>query len=180
MINANNNADSFYTHGKPRVSPLVKPLLSPVPLFILQPALRRIVRTVASHRPELFNRIGPHAGKTFIIDPSNTPFVLVLRPNPASPSLRACRRRNIPDYDARISGTFLTLFHMVDGTLDGDALFFTRRLSIEGDTEAVVCLRNALDDLEGSVIEDAADLYGSAGRVAVQALRKIKQENENG
>ena len=63
---------------------------------------------------------------------------------------------------------------MVDGQLDGDALFFTRELVVEGDTEAVVCLRNAIDDTEGSIAEDTANLFGFSGRNALKLLRKAK------
>lgn len=109
-----------------------------------------------------------------MIDPVNLPFVLVLQAHPDTPLLRAYRRRKAPRTDAQIAGTFLTLLDMVDGHLDGDALFFTRELHIEGDTEAVVCLRNALDDLEGSVAEDTASLFGPPGRQALKVLRKIR------
>jgi predicted lipid carrier protein YhbT len=40
------------------------------------------------------------------------------------------------------------LVGMLDGSYDGDALFFSRDLVIEGDTSAVLALRNALDDAE--------------------------------
>lgn len=98
----------------------------PLPLFMLQPVLGRIVRHVARKRPELFNRIGPHKNKSFMIDPLNMPFVLMLRPDPDAPALKAVRRNRCHQYDARIAGSFLTLLDMVDGWLDGDALFFSR------------------------------------------------------
>jgi predicted lipid carrier protein YhbT len=88
--------------------------------------------------------------------------------------LKACRRSRKTAHDARIAGTFLTLLDMVDGRLDGDALFFTRDLIIEGDTEAVVVLRNALDDLEGSVADDIAAAFGFPGRMALAALRRVR------
>ncbi len=40
----------------------------------------------------------------------------------------------------------LVLIGLLDGTYDGDALFFTRDLVIEGDTAAVLALRNAIED----------------------------------
>jgi predicted lipid carrier protein YhbT len=135
--------------------------------------LGRIVRRIAALRPEIFGRIGPHTAKCFVIDPEDMPFVLVLHPDPASPRLRAARRSNLPAHDARIAGSFLTLLAVADGRLDGDALFFTRELVIEGDTEAAVCLRNALDDLEGSIADDIAAMFGPPGRVALALLRRV-------
>ena len=164
-----------YTPGRQKpLSDFLRPAMAPLPLFVIQPVLGRIVRHVARTRPELFSRIGPHKDKLFLIDPVNLPFALILRAHPDSPSLKAYRRRKLPPTDARIAGTFLTLLDMIDGRLDGDALFFTRALRVEGDTEAVVCLRNALDDLEGSVAEDTADLFGPPGRRALKVLRKIR------
>ena len=153
---------------------LLRLILAPVPLFAIQPVLHKIVHHIAQKRPELFDRIGPHKDKLFLIDPVNLPFAFALRPNPDNLSFRACRRRNLPQVEARIAGTFLTLLDMVDGQLDGDALFFTRKLVVEGDTEAVVCLRNAIDDVEGSIAEDTANLFGFTGRNALKILRKAR------
>lgn len=150
-------------------------MLAPLPLPLLQPILGRIIRGAAENRPELFNRLGVHQNKTYLIDPTNMPFVFLLMPDAAQPRLKACRRsRPLPGHDARIAGTFLTLMNMVDGQLDGDALFFTRDLIVEGDTEAVVVLRNALDDLDGSIIDDLADQFGPVGRALAFTLRRIR------
>lgn len=149
----------------------------PLPFVFLQPLLGRIVRHIATKRPELFNRIGPHKNKEFLIDPVNMPFAMLLTPNPENPRLKAVRRHKAHKYDARIAGSFLTLLDMVDGRLDGDALFFTRDLIVEGDTEAVVCLRNALDDLEGSIADDITDIFGIAGRAMLATLRRIRSHN---
>ena len=102
----------------------------------------------------MFARLGRHAGKRFLIDPTDLPFVLVLTPLPERPLLTAHRRHERPAHDAAIAGTFFNLLDMIDGSLDGDALFFSRDLQVSGDTEAVVALRNALDDFEGSALEE--------------------------
>ena len=52
------------------------------------------------------------------------------------------------------------LFDLIDGSLDGDALFFSRKLRVTGDTEAVVALRNALDDVDGGVVESITRAFG--------------------
>jgi predicted lipid carrier protein YhbT len=143
-------------------------------LFVLQPVLKRIVKHITQERPELFNRLNGHHHKQFLIDPTNMPFVFILEPDPEHPVLRAYRRRKVPPTDARIAGSFLTLLDMVDGHLDGDALFFTRALTVEGDTEAIVCLRNALDDMDGSIAEDTAKLFGSIGLTTLNLLRSAR------
>ena len=144
----------------------------PVPLFLLQPILGRIVRRVAADEPAVFNRLGPHKQTRFVIDPANMSFVLELHPDPDNLILRACPRNAIPECDARISGKFFDLLQLVDCDQDGDAMFFSRGLEISGDTEAVVTLRNALDDLDGSLAERVANMFGPPGRLALTALRR--------
>ena len=69
--------------------------------------------------------------------------------------------------------------HIAIGDLDGDALFFARNLTITGNTEAVVCLRNALDDIDGSIAENVADMFGPPGRAALGTLRRTKQRSNS-
>jgi len=159
-------------------APLV--LLAPLPLPAIQPELRRIALRVFRDRPQLAARLGPHKCKRFLIDPVNLPFAFVLRPDPENVLLEAVRRRSRPIHDARIAGTFLTLLDMVDGRRDGDALFFSRDLQVTGDTEAVVSLRNALDDAEANPADDVAGLYGPAGRLVLKGLRSINSRGEHG
>src|SRR5512139_3320769 len=118
-------------------------LLASVPLAFLQPILNRIAMHVATTRPELFERLGPHAGKRYLVDPIDLPFVLVLIPERELPRMTAHRRGDRPGHDAAIAGTFFNLLDMLDGSIDGDAIFFSRDLTVTGDTEAIVALRNA-------------------------------------
>jgi len=153
-------------------APLI--LLAPLPLPLLQPLLNRVATRVVRARPDLGERLGPHKAKRFLIDPLNFPFVVLLRPDPGDVLLAASRRRRLPPHDARIAGTFLTLLDMVDGRLDGDALFFSRDLQVTGDTEAVVSLRNALDDMEGGIADHIASLLGPPGCAVLERLRAIR------
>ena len=138
--------------------------LPPPPLFPLQPILARIVTTVARRHPELFERLGDGCGKRFLIDPTNLPFVLLLQPDPDRPRLRAWRRDRPVPHDVRIAGSFLTLLRMIDSQTDSDALFFNRDLSVTGDTEAMVALRNGLDDMDTTLADDVAAAFGPLSR----------------
>jgi predicted lipid carrier protein YhbT len=149
-------------------------LLAPVPLAVLQPILTRIAAHVADSRPELFARLGSHARKHFLLDPIDLPFVLVLVPDAEQPHLRAYRRYEKPAHDAGIAGTFFNLLDMIDGSLDGDALFFSRDLRVSGDTEAVVALRNALDDFEGSALDSVVSSFGPLSAPAALALSAVR------
>ena len=146
------------------------PLLRFIPLPLLQPVLSLIGTQVARNQPDLFLRLGEHAQKTFIIDPTDLPFVLVLKPRPEAPALAARRRVEAPPSHARIAGTFLNLFRLVDGSLDGDALFFSRDLKVTGDTEAVVALRNALDDIDGGLVQAVTGSFGPLSPIAAMTV----------
>jgi predicted lipid carrier protein YhbT len=159
-------------------SPFPIPLLRFLPLPLLQPILSLIGRQVAKAQPEVFERLGPHAQKTFIIDPTDLPFVLVLEPEPQAPALSACRRDDAPRSHARIAGSFLNLFQLVDGSLDGDALFFSRKLLVTGDTEAVVALRNALDDIDGGLVEAVTHAFGPLSGVAGMTASQLRRLGE--
>lgn len=147
----------------------------PFPTFVLQPILRRIVTRIAKQHPELFDRLGPHTRSTFVIDPIDFPFALCLQPDPTRPSFKAVPKSPLPDHEARIAGKFLTLLRLVDADVDGDALFFSRDLIISGNTEAVVSLRNALDDVDASIAVDVAEMFGPLGRFALTRCRKIAE-----
>ena len=150
------------------------PLLRLLPLPLLQPILTLIGTRVASAQPDVFERLGPHALKSFIIDPTDLPFVLVLKPRPDAPSLSAWRRPDTPACHARIAGSFLNLFELIDGSLDGDALFFSRKLRVTGDTEAVVALRNALDDVDGGVVETITNAFGPLSGIAAMTVSRLR------
>ncbi len=147
---------------------------SPVSLLCLgvQPLLTRVVKRIAARHPDMFERLGPHKTADFVIVPQELPFALHLRPDPAEPTLRAVPKNRLPDHTARIEGQFALLFDLIDGESDGDAAFFSRDLTISGNTEAVVSLRNALDDVDGSIAEEAADAFGPPGRAVLGALRR--------
>ena len=59
---------------------------------------------------------------------------------------------------------------LVDGAFDGDALFFSRDLVIEGDTAAALALRNAIDDAELDLAHEAATLSGPLARPLKQII----------
>ena len=134
--------------------------LPPLPLFALQPVLAHIVGSVARRRPELFARLGDSCEKRFLIDPQDLPLFLLLEPDPDLPQLKAYDRGKTVDHDVRISGRFTTLLRMIDSQTDSDALFFSRALTVTGDTEAMVALRNALDDMDATLADDVAAAFG--------------------
>lgn len=144
------------------------------PTALLAPVLAHVLRETLRQRPELFARLGPHAAKTFLIDPTDLPLAFLLRPDPASPMIAPVRRRGAAtDWDGRIAGPLAALLGLVHGTVDGDALFFSRDIAMEGDTAAIVALRNAIDDAEIDLLTLAADAFGDSGRLAGRLARPL-------
>lgn len=109
-----------------------------------------------------------------MIDPIELPFALNLRPKAGAPVLRAVQRDAVPAAGATLRGRFLLLLELLDSEEVSDAAFFSRDLVITGDTEAVVLLRNALDDIDGSVAEDAAAMFGLPGKAILEPLDAMK------
>lgn len=131
----------------------------PLPLAPASLALSHFARRVSAAHPGLLRRLGIYAQRTVLIDPTDLPFTLLIDPA-NGPRITAHRRGRAPDAAARIAGPVSALIGMLHGRHDGDALFFSRDLTIEGDTEAVLALRNALDDAELDLTEELARLSG--------------------
>lgn len=161
VTNPDQSASKLF--GRIRLTDVAR-VLPPLPLFLLQPLLEHIVSTVAKRRPELFARLGDNCKKRFLINPNNLPFFLLLQPDPKRPRLEAFNRGREIEHDVCISASFHTLLKMIDSQSDSDALFFNRDLSVTGDTEAIVALRNALDDMDGTLARDVAASFGPLSR----------------
>jgi predicted lipid carrier protein YhbT len=156
-----------------QVPALVAAILRPLPLLPLQPLLAVLTSRIRDRHPSIFERLGPHASKRFGLDPTDLPFAFVLEPRPAAPRVAVVRQ--LPEgLDVRIAGPLAALLGMVDGTFDGDALFFSRCLHVEGDMEALLALRNAVDDadvdLRQIVLSMLGPIAGPLERLRYRAL----------
>jgi len=144
-------------------------LARPLPPALLQPALDVAMLLVRRRHPGVFERLAGLPDPVFVVDPVDLPLVFLLDANAQSPRLVAARAARGRRAAATIRGPLLTLIDLLEGRIDGDALFFSRELVIEGDTEAVVALRNAVDgaeiDLVGDVLSVLGPLAGPAHRV---------------
>jgi predicted lipid carrier protein YhbT len=145
--------------------------LRSLPLAPLALALDAVARSVAHRHGSILTRLGIHAGKRFLLEPIDLPFVLALTPAP--PTVAVEHSREAITADARIAGPLAALLGLLHGAYDGDALFFSRDLVIEGDIEAVLALRNALDDAELDLVAEAAAVFGPLASPAERIGRLI-------
>ncbi|MFN3953471.1 MAG: SCP2 domain-containing protein [Pararhodobacter sp.] len=117
-----------------------------LPLAPISALLSALCRDLDKRHPSLRRRLGIHGERRFALELSDLPLALLLEPT--ARRVTAHRPGQLPAHDARISGTLSAFLGMVHGRFDADALFFSRDLSIDGDTEAALALRNAIDDAE--------------------------------
>ncbi len=168
---------------KKGASPLSLLSRAPIPLGLLNPALDLALSVMHRRHPSVFERLEELGDPLFLIDPSDLPMIFLLRPVGPTPSLKALadESRMVPETSpaAAIRGPLARLIDLLEGRIDGDALFFNRELVIEGDTEAVLLMRNAVDSDEVDLLEDLLSQLGPLARPARGAadngLRLIKR-----
>ncbi len=141
-----------------------------------RPVVGRIAQSFASglwtrHRGN-FDRLSDFEGARFLIDPIDLPMAFVLELAPDGPQLSLLPGTEDPgEVSATIRGSLRALLDLAEGRVDGDTLFFNRDLSIEGDTEAVVALRNAVDDADLDLLEEFAETFGPLARPVLSIAR---------
>lgn len=143
-----------------------------LPLLPLQPVLAASLYGIHKRHPQIFDRLGAHAAKRYGLDPTDLPFAFVLKPRRVNPTVTATR--SLPrQIDVRITGPLAALIGLVDGSCDGDALFFSRDLQIEGDMEAAVALRNAIDDAGIDIVAESVAWMGPLSPVVERFVRSV-------
>lgn len=147
----------------PTIPPLLALAIRPLPLLPLQLALSGLLQRILRRHPGLLDRLGEHRHARFGIKPVDLPFAFVVE---AAPPRLSVVRELPQSLDARISASLANLLALVEGRVDGDALMFSRQLGIEGDMEAVLALRNAIDDAGLDLAGELASLFGPLGEPA--------------
>jgi O2-independent ubiquinone biosynthesis accessory factor UbiT len=148
------------------------------PLMPLEAGLRLLIARALAIRPSLAERLSEYDGRVFAIDPSDCPFAFLVTPRAGKAEVETVRDLEGAKYDARIKAPLIVLMGMVDGSYDGDALFFSRDLSIDGDTGAVLALRNALENAElqpAAVLGLPENFSGPFNRAAELAFAEVRR-----
>lgn len=146
-------------------------LMRPFPLAPLNHLLARAMKQMHGRHSHIFDRMEGVDDVAFYIDPVDLPFAIRLDAEAKAPRLKAIRKSERPAGMTRIAGSLASLLAMLEGRIDGDALFFSRELTIEGDTEAVVALRNAVDGSEIDLVTDFAAVFGPLKGPTARAMR---------
>ncbi len=135
-------------------------LLRAVPPELVQPVAERLARRLQDRHPDIFERLAPLGPRVFAIDVTDLPWLFVLSVADGEGHVEVRAKSDETNADSTIHAPLKVLFGLLDGSIDGDAMFFTRDLTYEGDTEAVVALRNALDGADVDFIADIASAFG--------------------
>ncbi|MEH6630442.1 MAG: SCP2 sterol-binding domain-containing protein [Halopseudomonas aestusnigri] len=128
--------------------------LRPLPVALFRPLVKHILNRIEILYPEVFQRLAPLNHCRFLIIPTDFHCCFLLSLDGGKTSIEVLQNNeNLPDADTIISGAMLSLIQLLEGTVDGDALFFSREINVQGDTEAVLTLRNAVDSVDISFEE---------------------------
>lgn len=114
----------------------------------MEALLSAFTRRLVARRPDLVRRLGAVVHVPIAIVPDDMPHAFLLRLDAKDSKVAICDKRRIDNAQAVIRAPFLVLLGLLDGTYDGDALFFSRDLRIEGKTEHVLALRNTLEEAD--------------------------------
>ena len=142
------------------------------PRFVTDPLLERVVALLLKRHPRVFDRLARHDGRRVRIVPDELCLAFELTVHRRSPRLVATARDDVSRAHAEIRGALPALIALLEGRIDGDALFFSRELTISGDTELVLALRNAVDSARIDLVEDLASLFGSAAGPVEVLMRR--------
>ncbi len=135
-------------------------LMRAIPTELIQPVADGLARRLQDRHPGIFERLSPLGPRRFLVDVVDLPWNFLLSVAESEGRVEVLRKDADEAADATIRAPLKVLFGLLDGSIDGDAMFFTRDMSFEGDTEAVVALRNALDGADIDLIADLAESLG--------------------
>ncbi len=151
-------SDEAQSFSPPSLAVLAGIALRPMPPVVLNALLAQAMRTMMRRHPGMLERLSSLSGATVVIEPDDLPFRFALALTAGGMSLRLADEAEAGA--ATVRGPLVTLIDLLEGRLDGDALFFSRDLVIEGDMEAVVALRNAAEAEEIRLLDDLLSVLG--------------------
>jgi len=139
--------------------------LATLPQPLIAGPLRRMTRTLPQRYPKLAVRLAELKGKRLLIAPDELTYAFLLDFPEGSLTIDLVDPGQAPDTDAQMRGPLRLFYDLVRGGRDGDALFFSRELTVTGDMTAAVTLRNAMDGAGVDLFAEFLDIPGPLGPV---------------
>lgn len=153
-----------------------------VPTPIVNLLVQKSVQSIYNKHPQITDRLSTISGKCFLIKITDLQYYIsfIFREH----GIRTTVYKNRPAYvDVYIAGALSDLLDLLGGDVDGDTMFFSRHLTIEGDTESLLTLRNAIDSEDFNIKDELFKLLGPFNKQAQKAfsifytlLNKIRQK----
>jgi len=137
--------------------------LATLPPPLIASALRRMTRALPRRYPKLAERLAEMAGKRLLIAPAELPYAFLLDFPGGKLAISLLAPEAAPPTDAQLRGPLRLFYDLVRGGRDGDALFFSRELTVNGDMAAAVTLRNAMDGAGVDLFAEFLNLPGPLG-----------------
>ena len=138
---------------------IARNMLAALPKPVIERGAAALMRSMRRHHPDLFRNLAALQPTRLQVELTDLPhrFLLSFGEKPATLTLV---RGDAPACNVTLKGSLESLLALLEGRIDSDALFFTREITITGDTSAVVALRNTLDREEISLMDEAMALLG--------------------
>lgn len=150
--------------------------LRPMPLWLLQKITSFALCRIIHRHSDLADRLAAIGYAAVLIEPTDLPYQFKLSLGMSKPRLTIQRKGVAAKTEiATIRGATAVLLSLLEGNLDGDALFFSRLLSISGDVEVFVALRNAIDAANIDLMEDVAGGSPHIKRILYPSLAWIRR-----
>lgn len=152
-----------------------------MPRPVLAHGLELLMRRLHNASPRLFRNLASLQRATILIEPLDLPhlFVLTLGQSPVTLQLVSSPQAVPQMPTAHIKGKLKALLDLLDSHTDSDALFFTRALTLTGDTSVVVALRNALERNPIDSLGSVASLFGPFAPLAQKAMLRADRAMVN-
>jgi predicted lipid carrier protein YhbT len=150
-------------------------MMRPLPKAVLEPMIGVAMRVLAKRHGDVFDRLASLDPASVLIAPDDLPHSFLLQIGAGGPAVSVASEIDIELADARIKGPLPALLDLLEGRTDGDKLFFSRTLTITGNTEAVVAIRNAVDGGEISLMADILSLFGPLASPAEKLISGLDE-----
>jgi predicted lipid carrier protein YhbT len=134
--------------------------LATLPQPVIAGLLQRMTRSLPRRQPTLARRLAELKGKQLLISPDELPYAFLMSFPDGEARIQVIDPASAPETDAQMRGPLRLFYDLVRGGRDGDALFFSRELTVTGDMTAAVTLRNAMD---GSGVDLFAEFLALPG-----------------
>jgi predicted lipid carrier protein YhbT len=161
--------------GLPAPVFLMRASLRAVPPPVLCVLLRRVTAGLSRNHAPLLRRLARIAPARVLFAPIDVPHCFLLSIAKQGVTLTLAGSGQAADVTMR--GSLATLIDLLEGRTDSDTMFFSRDLSVSGDTAIAVAFRNTLDGEMVNLVDDALARLGPfaapAGRVAVRVHRRV-------